>query len=75
VPGRPPPARPPRRPAAPPDGQGPPDDPTAEVVDLGDVTTFYLATDFEPGNYVIVAEDTDVETPGVPEEILNFRVS
>lgn len=39
------------------------------------MTTFYLATDFEPGNYVIVAEDTDVETPGVPEEILNFRVS
>lgn len=43
--------------------------------DLGDVTTFYLATDFEPGNYAIVAEDTDVETPGVPEEILNVRVS
>lgn len=43
--------------------------------DLEDVTTFYLATDLEAGNHVIVANDTDVETSGTPREIINVRVT
>lgn len=43
--------------------------------DLGDVTTFYLTVDFKVGNYVIVAEDTDVTSPGAPKELINVRVS
>lgn len=43
--------------------------------DLGDVTTFYLTVDFKVGNYVLVAEDTDVSSPGAPKELINVRVS
>ena len=43
--------------------------------DLGDVSTFYLTADFKVGNHVIVADDTDVNTPGAPRELLNVRVS
>jgi hypothetical protein len=43
--------------------------------DLGDVTTFYLTADFKVGNYVLVAEDTDVNSPGAPKELINVRVS
>lgn len=43
--------------------------------DLGPVTTFYLATDFKVGNYVIVAEDTDVSSAGAPKELISVRVS
>lgn len=43
--------------------------------DLGEVTTFYLTVDFKVGNYVIVAEDTDVSAPGAPKELINVRVS
>jgi hypothetical protein len=43
--------------------------------DLGPVTTFYLTVDLKAGNYVIVAEDTDEETPGTPRELLALRVA
>jgi hypothetical protein len=43
--------------------------------DLGSVTTFYLTVDVKPGNYYIVAEDTDGETSGTPKEIINIRVA
>ena len=43
--------------------------------DLNEVTTFYLATDFTAGTYVIVAEDTDTERPGPPREMITVRVS
>jgi len=43
--------------------------------DLGPVTTFYLTVDLTPGNYVLVAEDTDEDTPGPPKEMLNLRVA
>ena len=43
--------------------------------DLGPVTTFYLTVDLKAGNYVLVAEDTDVDTSGTPKELLNLRVA
>lgn len=44
-------------------------------LDLLDVTTFYLTTEFKAGNYVIVANDTDTPTSGTPREIVNVRVT
>ena len=43
--------------------------------DLEAVTTFHLTVDLKPGNYYIVAEDTDVETPGTPKEIISIKVA
>ncbi len=43
--------------------------------DLLNVTEFYLSLDLRAGNYVIVAEDTDANTPGAPREIINVRVT
>ncbi len=43
--------------------------------DLEGVTSYFVTADFRPGNYVIVAEDTDEETPGPPKEIINIRVT
>ena len=43
--------------------------------DLGPVTTVYLTVDLKAGNYVLVAEDTDVETPGPPKETLTLTVT
>ena len=43
--------------------------------DLLAVTEFYLTVDLKAGNYVIVAEDTDVESPGAPKEIISVRVT
>lgn len=44
--------------------------------DLRDVTTFYLTVDLKPGNYVIAANDTDVEdAPATPKELLNVKVA
>jgi len=45
------------------------------ALDLGDVTTFFVTADLKSGNYAIVAEDTDVETPGPPKELISVRVS
>ncbi len=42
--------------------------------DLRDVTNFFLTVDLKPGNYVIVAEDTDEETPGPPQEMITVTV-
>ncbi len=44
-------------------------------MDLLDVTEFYLTVDLKAGNHVIVADDTDVDTPGTPREIINVRVA
>jgi hypothetical protein len=44
--------------------------------DLHDVTTFYLTVDLKPGNYVILADDTDVPNkPATPKELINVKVS
>lgn len=44
--------------------------------DLQGVTTSYLTVDLKPGNYVLVAEDTDPEErPRPPREIINIRVA
>ncbi len=42
--------------------------------DLEDVTSFFLTVDVKAGNYFIVAEDSDVETPGLPKEFLAITV-
>ena len=44
-------------------------------LDLGAVTTFYLTVDLKAGNYVLVAEDTDVEPKPPTKEIINIKVS
>ena len=44
--------------------------------DLQGVTTSYLTVDLKPGNYVLVAEDTDPEErPRPPREIINIMVA
>ena len=44
--------------------------------DMLDTPAFYLTANLEPGDYVIVAEDTDPEDrPRPPRELLNVRVS
>ena len=43
--------------------------------DLEGVTSFFLTADFRPGNYAIVANDTDEKTPGPPKEMINIRVT
>jgi hypothetical protein len=43
--------------------------------DLLAVTEFYVAVDLKAGNYMIVASDTDVPTPGTPKEILSVKVT
>jgi hypothetical protein len=44
--------------------------------DLQGVTTSYLTVDLRPGNYVLVAEDTDPEDrPRPPRETINIRVT
>ena len=64
--------------------EGPPPGAAAQVpgqvvfsgFDLEDVTSFYLTVDLKPGNYYIVANDTDVENPpSPPVELLNVTVS
>jgi len=42
--------------------------------DLGDVSSFFLTVDLRPGNYVIVAEDTDEESDAPPTEVINITV-
>ncbi len=42
--------------------------------DLGAVSNFFLTADLRPGSYVIVAEDTDEETPGAPREMIAITV-
>lgn len=39
--------------------------------------TFYLALDFTPGTYLLVANDTDEEeqAPGPPKELTTITVS
>ena len=44
-------------------------------LDLGTVTTFYLTVDLKAGNYVIVAEDTDVEPKPPAKELISVKVS
>jgi hypothetical protein len=45
-------------------------------LDLQDTSAFYITADFRAGNYVIVAEDTDVEDrPSPPREIHSVRVA
>jgi hypothetical protein len=44
-------------------------------LDLGAVTTFYLTVELKAGNYVIVAEDTDVERKPATKEIIAIKVS
>ena len=44
--------------------------------DLNKTTTFFLTVDLEPGNHVIVAEDTDEEGPSdTPTEFISVRVT
>ena len=43
--------------------------------DFRDTTEFYLAVELRAGTYVIVADDTDTNTPGTPREIINVRVT
>ena len=43
--------------------------------DLLNITELYVAVDLRPGNYVIVANDTDVPTTGTPREMLAVRVT
>ena len=44
-------------------------------LDLGTVTTFYLTVELKAGNYVIVAEDSDVEPKPPTKEIITVKVS
>jgi hypothetical protein len=44
-------------------------------LDLGTVTTFYLTVELKAGNYVIVAEDTDVDPKPPTKEIITVKVS
>jgi len=44
--------------------------------DLNDITGFYLTVDLKPGNYYIVADDTDVPNPPKPaKEVINITVA
>jgi hypothetical protein len=44
-------------------------------LDAGPVTTFYLTVELKAGNYVIVAEDTDVKPKPPTKEIITVKVS
>lgn len=44
--------------------------------DLEGITTSYLTVDLKPGNYILIAEDTDPEErPSPPREMINIRVA
>jgi hypothetical protein len=46
------------------------------MFDFGDQPAVYLDVDFDPGSYVLTAEDSDVEnTPTVPVEMIQITVS
>ena len=48
----------------------------AALFDLSGQTTYYVATDFTPGTYFLVASDTDVEKqPDTPKELITIKVA
>jgi len=43
--------------------------------DFDAVTTLYLTVDLKAGNYTLVADDTDIDKPGIPTELINIKVA